>query len=295
VKGVYLVSVVIPAYNRAQFIEGAIQSVLTQTYTNLEVIVVDDGSTDNTVPILEEYARKDPRIRLIQHSHRKGGQAARNTGIHTAQGQWIAFLDSDDQWLPNSLDVRLQIARSKGLHVVHSECYVLKPGSVQLQRFGHSRLQGNVYRLLLRRCGTLFPSFLLSKEALTRIGYLDETIVSYQEWDTAIRLAKYYEFAFVQEPTFIYDCSSADTISKDLLRTAQGYEQVFLKHRRSILCRLGPKALASHYQRAADLYREANEEDEARRCFRIAILLWPFRPRTVFGRVRRLMSPDFKV
>jgi glycosyltransferase involved in cell wall biosynthesis len=295
VKDVYLVSVVIPAYNRAQFIEGAVYSVLTQTYTNLEVVVVDDGSTDNTVPILKEQARKDARIRLIQHSHRKGAQAARNTGIHAAQGQWIAFLDSDDQWLSESLDVRLQIARLKGVHIVHSDCYVRRPGSAQLQRFGHPRLQGNVYRQLLRRCSTLFPSFLLSKEALTRIGYLDQTIVSYQEWDTAIRLAKYYKFAFVQEPTFIYDCSSAETISKDLLRTAQGYEQVFLKHRRSILCHLGPKALASHYQRAADLYHEADEEDEARRCFRIAILLWPFRPRTVFGRVRRLMRPDFKV
>jgi hypothetical protein len=77
---------------------------------------------------------------------------------------------------------------------VHSDCYVLRPGREQLQRFGHPRFEGNVYRELLCRCGTLFPSFLVSKEALTRIGYLDETIVSYQEWDTAIRLAKYYDF-----------------------------------------------------------------------------------------------------
>jgi glycosyltransferase involved in cell wall biosynthesis len=289
-----LVSVVIPTRNRSQCIESAILSALAQTYTNLEVIVVDDGSTDDTVQVVAESARNHARVRLIRHSQRKGAQAARNTGIHAAQGQWIAFLDSDDQWLPDSLAVRLQIARLKGVHVVHSDCYVLKPGSAQLQRFGHPRFQGNVYRELLRRCGTLFPSFLLSKEALIRIGYLDETIVSYQEWDTAIRLAKYYEFAFVQEPTFIYDCSSADTISKDLLRTAQGYEQVLLKHWWSILCHLGPKALASHYRRAGGLYHEANDEVEARRCLKIAILLWPFWPRTGFGRLRHLMKPDFK-
>jgi glycosyltransferase involved in cell wall biosynthesis len=289
-----LVSVVIPTRNRSQCIDSAILSVLAQTYTDLEVLVVDDGSTDNTAQVVEEYARKDARIRLIQHSHGKGAQAARNTGIHAAQGQWIAFLDSDDQWLPDSLDVRLQIARLKGLHVVHSDCYVLKPGRAQLQQFGHPPFQGNVYRELLRRCATLFPSFLLSKEALIRISYLDETIVSYQEWDTAIRLAKYYDFAFVQEPTFIYNCSSADTISKDLLRTAQGYEQVFLKHWWSILYHLGPKTLASHYQRTAGLYNEANDEDEARRCLKIAILLWPFRPRTIFKRLRRLMKPDIK-
>lgn len=289
-----LVSAIIPTRNRSRCIDSAILSALGQTYTDLEVIVVDDGSTDNTVQILEEYARKDARIRLIQHSYRKGAQAARNTGIHAAHGRWIAFLDSDDQWLPDSLDVRLQIARSKGVHVVHSDCYVLKPGREQLQRFGHPRFEGNVYRELLCRCGTLFPSFLVSREALTRIGYLDETIVSYQEWDTAIRLAKDYDFAFVQEPTFIYDCSSADTISKDLLRTARGYEQVFSKHWWSILCHLGPKTLASHYRRAAGLYHEAHDEDETRRCLKIAILLWPFRARTVLNRIRRFMKPVMK-
>jgi glycosyltransferase involved in cell wall biosynthesis len=224
------VSVVIPIYNRSKQIARAIESVQAQTESDFEIIVVDDGSTDRSAQVIKECARKDPRICLIEHGQRKGAQAARNTGIRAARGHWIAFLDSDDQWLPDSLKVRLQLAAEKKLHVVHSDCYILKPGSAELQRFGHPRFQGNVYRHLLCRCGTLFPSFLVSKEALIRIGYLDETVVSYQEWDTAIRLAKYYDFAFVQEPTFIYDCSSADTISKDLLRTAHGYEQVFSKH-----------------------------------------------------------------
>ena len=288
------VSVIIPTYNRSKQIARAIESVQAQTESDFEIIVVDDGSTDRSAQVIKECARKDPRICLIEHGQRKGAQAARNTGIRAARGHWIAFLDSDDQWLPDSLELRLMIARSKGLHVVHSDCYVLKPGREQLQRFGHPRFEGNVYRELLCRCGTLFPSFLVSKEALTRIGYLDETIVSYQEWDTAIRLAKYYDFAFVQEPTFIYDCSSADTISKDLLRTARGYEQVFSKHWWSILCHLGPKTLASHYRRAAGLYHEAHDEDEARRCLKIAILLWPFRARTILNRIRRFMKPVMK-
>ena len=72
----------------------------------------------------------------------------------------------------------------------------------------------------MQKPGPTFPSLLVSKEALVRIGYLDETIVAYQEWDTAIRLARYYEFAFVPEPTFVYDCRQSDTISKDSLREA---------------------------------------------------------------------------
>jgi len=288
------VSVIIPTYNRSKQIARAIESVQAQTESDFEIIVVDDGSTDRSAQVIKECARKDPRICLIEHGQGKGAQAARNTGIRAARGQWIAFLDSDDQWLPDSLKVRLQLAAKKKLHVVHSDCYILKPGSAELQRYGHRPFQGNVYKELLRRSGTFFQGFLVSKEALIRIGFLDETIVSYQEWDTAIRLAKYYEFAFVHEPTFIYDCSSADTISKDLLRAAHGYEQVISKHWWSILYHLGPKTLASHYQKAAAHYHEANDEDEARRCLKTAILLSRFRPGTILKRIWRLMKPVIK-
>ena len=234
-----LVSVVIPTHNRSQYVERAIASVLAQTYADLEAIVVDDGSTDNTVRVVEEYARKDRRIRLIQHSHRMGAQAARNTGIVAAAGQWIAFLDSDDEWLHDSLALRLQLAEKGRLPVVYSEFNVIDQGSTGFRRFGHPALEGWVYRALLRKPGTTFPSLLVLKECFKRIGYLDESILAYQEWETSIRLAKYYQFGFAPEPTFLYDCRHIDTISKDLLRAAKGYEQVFTKHFWSIFAPFG--------------------------------------------------------
>jgi glycosyltransferase involved in cell wall biosynthesis len=109
-----LVSVVIPAHNRCGPIQHAIQSVLVQSYSDLELIVVDDGSNDDTARIVEGYIRKDSRIRLISHGYRKGAQAARNAGIKAANGEWIAFLDSDDQWLPDSLNSRLRLAMTRG-------------------------------------------------------------------------------------------------------------------------------------------------------------------------------------
>jgi glycosyltransferase involved in cell wall biosynthesis len=285
-----LVSIVIPAYNRGHTIHRAIRSVLAQTHQELEVIVVDDGSKDNTLSVLEQLCKADSRIRYLCHDSNKGAQAARNTGIRVAQGEWIAFLDSDDQWLPDSLEVRLRLAEERGVQVVHSDCYILRAGNPKLQRYGVPRMEGQVYKELLRRPGPMFPSLLVSKEALTNIGYLDEAIIAYQEWDTAIRLAKYYEFAFVPQPTFIYDCRHANTISKDLLRGARGYEQVFTKHGWSILRYLGPKVLASHYQTAASFYREAEDEIQARRCLLRAALLWPFRPKAIFRRAQRFFK-----
>jgi len=91
------VSVIIPTYNRAHLIGRAIQSVLNQTYQDFELIVVDDGSTDNTNEVIKEFSQKDKRILYIKHDKNKGGSAARNTGIKAARGEYIAFQDSDDE------------------------------------------------------------------------------------------------------------------------------------------------------------------------------------------------------
>ena len=217
-----LVSIIVPVFNRRSAIREALESILKQTYEHWEALVVDDGSTDGTAQVVEEYSRADSRVRLLRHGQRKGAQAARNTGIRDAQGEWIAFLDSDDQWLPCSLEVRLRALRERAVSVVHSECYVLRPESTQPDRFGVPAMRGQVYRELLRSPGPVFPSLLVSKEALSHIDYLDENLASYQEWDTAIRLAKHYCYGFVEEPTFVYDCRGTDTISKDALRNALG-------------------------------------------------------------------------
>jgi len=284
-----LASVVIPAFNRGKLIEKAVRSVLDQTLQDFEVIVVDDGSTDDTVSLLVALAEKDQRIHYLHHDSQRGAQAARNSGIRAAQGRWIAFLDSDDQWLPDSLEARLGLAERAKVHVVHSDCHVLRPDETQPQRFGVPPMEGKVYRELLRRPGPLFPSLVVSKEAMARIGYLDESIASFQEWDTAIRLAKYYDFAFHPEPTFIYDCRQEDTISRNMLCTAIGYEQVFRKHRWAVLKHLGPKALAFHYQTVAAHFRLAGDGRKALRYLLLAIFLWPFRPGAIVRRAQRFL------
>lgn len=285
------VSVIIPVRNREKLIQNALRSVLTQTYPFFEIIVVDDGSTDNTASVVANLTREDERIHLLRHASSRGAQAARNTGIRAVKGEWIAFLDSDDRWFSDSLEVRVQLAMEKRLQVVHSECSVLRSESEELRRFGVPRMQGQVHKELLQRPGPMFQGLLVSKEALVRIDLLDESIVSYQEWDTSIRLAKHYRFGFVAEPTFVYDCRQSDSISKDSLREAKGYEQVFTKHFWPIFRVLGPKAIVHHYQKAGQLFHEANDNNNARRCFTKAFLSWPFQPRMILRGVRRLVQP----
>src|SRR5437870_4864196 len=142
-SGMPLISVVIPAHNRQDQVARAIESVRAQTYTDLEIVVVDDGSRDATVPVIEEQARQDPRVRLLVQSPQRGAQAARNAGIRLARGEWIAFLDSDDYWLPDSLEARWQLAARRGRVVVHSDALLLPPGSTQPEPWSLPPLDGN--------------------------------------------------------------------------------------------------------------------------------------------------------
>ena len=273
-----LVSFVIPAFNREREIPGCLESVQAQTYRDWEAIIVDDGSTDSTVEIVTGFAKRDPRFRLVVGGH-AGAQAARNRGIEAAQSEWIAFLDSDDHLLPDSLERRLQIAEQTGCEVVHSECWVLNADSQERQLFGIPPLQGNVYADLLARPGPMYQGMLATKRALTTIGYLDETIRAYQEWETSIRLARRYPFAFSPAPTFVYDCRGDSAISRDLRRGAAGYDQVVAKHRRAILMHAGPRVLSDHYLVSAGQWREAGDLRAAIRRYAIGIALWPYRPR----------------
>ena len=111
-------SVIIPAFNSALFVAKAIQSVIDQTLRDFQIIVVDDGSTDNTAAIVLDFARADPRVTLLTHSFSRGPSAARNTAIEHASGDWLALLDSDDEFLPSRLETLSTLAEARGLDAI---------------------------------------------------------------------------------------------------------------------------------------------------------------------------------
>ncbi len=114
-----MISIITPSYNSAKFIGDTIQSVLNQTYTNWEMVIVDDCSKDETVKIIQQY--EDERIRLIQLQENSGPAIARNTAIEAAQGRYLSFLDSDDQWLPEKLEIQLRFMQEREIAFSYSK------------------------------------------------------------------------------------------------------------------------------------------------------------------------------
>lgn len=283
-----VVSIIIPAYDRVRTIGRAIESVLQQTVRDIEVIVVDDASRDNTVEVVQELMDSDSRVRLIRNARNRGAQAARNLGARSANGEWLSFFDSDDWMLPTSLEFRLDLARDQKVKVVHSECFVLRPDGGQAP-FGVPPLSGRIYDALLRAPGPTFPGMIIATDAFRSIGGLDEHLVAYQEWDTAIRLAKRHAFGFLAKPSFVYDCTGSDTISKNLLRGVAGYEYIIRKHRFEILLRVGPKALSHHLDMIAGFYTEAGALHLATRSKWKSFLWWPS-PRRAIQKLRSAMA-----
>ncbi len=282
-----VVSVVIPAHNRAGRVAQAIESVSRQTFRDLEILVVDDGSTDETVEVARAIAATEPRLRVLTLPSNRGAQAARNAGIRAARGEWIAFLDSDDTYYPNSVAARLELVVEGGFDVVHSDCDAFDSnGPVPTPIRG---VAGQVYRDLLTGPGPMFQGLLVRRTLLERIGLLDEAVPSYQEWDTSIRLAAEAAFGYLPAATFRYDRGTAGAISGDPRRSARGYGYVVGKHRRAILRVAGFRALAGHYRQLAEMRAQAGDRGAALVRLGFAQVLWPFSPRRSLRVLRRIL------
>src|SRR5581483_6054643 len=192
----------------------------------------------------------------------------------------------DDWLLPNSIQRRLAVARAEDVHVVNSDGLVWHEGvAAPIPWNTTGPVSGRVYNRLLRGPGTTLY-FLMSRDALECFGEFDVRIVLYQDWDLGIRLAKHFEFRWVDEPLFVWDQRANDTISRNDLRSARGYEQVFRKPSLAILARVGPRALARHYHFVSNLYAQAGAREDARRCKTLGRVICP-RPHRAVGHLLR--------
>jgi glycosyltransferase involved in cell wall biosynthesis len=193
----HLVSVIMPAYNAGRHIAESIESVQAQTFGDWELIVVDDGSADNTREVVERFADADARVRYVYRPN--GGQAAaRNTGLGEAKGDLIAFLDADDLWLPEKLEAQLAVLEETGVELVYTDGYIFNDeGPVSPEERFHilpGEARGvEMFRTLFasNRIGTL--SVLVKREALDAVGLFDENRAyqNCEDYDLWMRLAKW--------------------------------------------------------------------------------------------------------
>jgi glycosyltransferase involved in cell wall biosynthesis len=212
------VSVVVPTYNRAGLLPRALDSALAQTFGDLEVLVVDDGSTDATAALVNGYAARDGRVRYLRQPENAGVSAARNRGLREARGALVAFLDSDDEWLPYKLARQVDLFRRspEAVGLVYGGVENVGPGG---ERTVHTpRHGGDLYRALLERNvihGT--SGVVLRRSAAARAGPFDEGIPAIEDWEYWIRVARHAEAAYVPEPLIRY--YEPDDIERKTLNT----------------------------------------------------------------------------
>ena len=274
------ISIIIPAFNRAKTIGYCLDSVLHQTYKNIEVIIVDDCSTDETVEVVKRYA--DDRVRCITLPKNMGAQAARNKGIQEA----IKF----DPWTMVYCDVILFDRRKNKRNL-----------------WKRPVLEGeNVYAKQLVTSSPILQSILTSKLALEKIGCLDENVPAHHEWDTSIRLAKFCKFVRVNEPLVTYNIHTGDTISKDTERDINGFLYIINKHRADISTYCGEKSyerlltriawysldlnLHTEYERIISSTKGSNHFVLRRIYLRICYLIHLTPSNFIIGFLRRLVN-----
>jgi len=195
-----IVSVIIPTHNRASLLPRAVLSVLGQTMTSLECIVIDDASSDDTPAVVQGFA-SDERFRYIRHESNKGGSAARNTGIKASRGQYIALLDDDDEWLPSKLEKQMHLFTKCPAAVGLVYCWMdYYDSRGQLMKEHHPTCRGYVFPLLLgsNEIGGC-PTLVLRKEVVEAVGGFDESLTIEDDWDFVLRVCKRVEVDVVPE------------------------------------------------------------------------------------------------
>lgn len=211
-----LISVVIPVFNGEKTIQETIESVLKQTFTNFELIIINDGSQDLTLEVISSI--KDNRIQVYTYSN-AGLAASRNRGINHATGDYIAFIDADDLWTSDKLEAQFHALKANpNAAVAYSWTDYIDENSQFLGKGSHVTVNGNIYpHLLLTDLLENGSNPLIRKQAFVEVGNFDESLGAAEDWDMFLRLASRYHFIAVSYPQVLYRIS-ANSMSANILQ-----------------------------------------------------------------------------
>ena len=236
-----LVSVIMPAFNHELYIEEALQSIGNQTHKNIELIVINDGSTDRTAQMIEEYIKKnsDKNIKYL-NKRNEGVCKTLNKGLEISTGDYIAFLASDDLWLPDRLAIQLEfMENNKNIGMVFADTWFLNFTSKtnskwsdykpQIKNYFKNGIQNtDLYALLLTQPLVPALTVLIRKQVLLEVGFFDEDLV-YEDHDLWLRIAMNYPVGYIHQPLAFYRIHGAN-ISNDTGFMIRGMFQTVKKH-----------------------------------------------------------------
>lgn len=204
------ISAIIPTHNRANWLVGAIESVLRQSHPVAELIVVDDGSTDNTKEVVQKYAN----VRYIYQSQR-GPSAARNAGARMASGDWLAFLDSDDRWMQEKIAHQIAFLQAHSdMHAVYTDEIWIRNGRRVNQGKRHRKAGGWIFEMCIPLCIISPSSILLSRKLWQQSGGFDESLPACEDYDLWLRIAAKHPIGFIEMPLIEKNGGHSDQLSQ---------------------------------------------------------------------------------
>jgi glycosyltransferase involved in cell wall biosynthesis len=274
VRSMPTVSVIIPTYNREQLLGRAIKSVLVQTYQDFELIIVDDGSTDNTERLVKNF--KSEKIRYIRSRENKGVSAARNIGIQSAKGDYIAFQDSDDEWMPEKLEKQMRAFETAPpeVGIVYTGFLMITVNKRDYKPSAEiTPKDGNIFRSILRGEYLVAPqTTVIKRECFEKAGMFDEDFLSLEDWELFLRFSRYYQFKYINEPLLLYyyQPNSVPRIKNVVVRA---YKLILKMYFEDI--KQDKRLLARHYLRLGHLLYFSGEHNEGRSYFFKSIKAYP--------------------
>ncbi|MBU1122947.1 MAG: glycosyltransferase family A protein [Candidatus Omnitrophota bacterium] len=196
-------SVIIPTYNRAQFLKIAIDSVLSQTFSDFELIIIDDGSDDKTQKLIASYYKHIPSTKMrYTYQQNKGVSAARNNGITQAQGNYICFLDSDDRFQTEKLQIMYNhIKKHTAYKIFHTEEIWYRNKQILPQKIYHKKPHGIVFEQVLKLCCVSLSTMAIEKDIFRKVGIFDETLPTCEDYDFLLRLT--WQFPIYLIPQYL--------------------------------------------------------------------------------------------
>lgn len=258
-------TVIIPTYNREEFLKRAVDSILAQTFKDFELIIVDDGSTDNTKSLLDAY----DDTRIVYFYKENGGQnSAVNVGLKNARGEFIAFCDSDDTWMPEKLEKCMEkYQEDKEIKVVYSLTGMVSTenGEQKIVAVRNDSCEGWCYKEVIEQGYLTSPSFLTcKKECFDVIGFLPTDVFLCQDDDLCFRLCKNFKVGLVKEILGVYNFDASGRIMTQKKRCADDYVKFLGKWSNEIEEVCGIDLLVKRYLRASWYYMEIDEIDLAK-------------------------------
>ena len=209
------VSIVIPTYNRVHTLDRAIQSVLAQTFQNFELFVVDDGSTDGTVDYLKGLLGKDSRLHVLHQNENRGVSSARNIGVENSSGEWLAFLDSDDEWLPEKLERQIQFAQqSPEIRLIHTEEIWIRDKVRVNASNKYAKSGGRIFKRCVDLCCIAPSSAMIRRDLFADVGLFREDFPVCEDYELWLRIAANENIGFIDESLIRKFGGHEDQLSK---------------------------------------------------------------------------------